>query len=113
MREVASSGKPLGQGEKMQRIIVASLLGLVALGCASISHGQAANADGGNCASVSESYQALEGRIAAAKSELENLKAAHAADSEIEARRVAIADLIYRQDCVRPELKPNPVRGPA
>jgi len=97
----------------MQLIIIASLLGLVALGCAPASYGQTANSDGRICAAVTESYQTLDVKLTAAKSELEKLKAAHAADNEIEAKRVAIADLIYRQNCVRPDLQPDPVRGPA
>jgi esterase/lipase superfamily enzyme len=85
----------------------------LALGLSSASPGQAPQAVGDVCADVRGSYESFEPRIAALKTDLAALVARHASEKELDAKRGALADLIYRQDCVRPEIQADPVRGPS
>lgn len=93
------------------RLWKAFAVSCLTLGLSSFSLGQAPSRDADICAGVTESYAEFDARIATAKVELADLSARKALDSEIETKRGELADLVYRQDCVRPDLQPDPVRG--
>ena len=91
------------------------VIGILALGLgvASLAPGQPLSPGGGVCAGVTGSYEAFEQRIAESKAKLTALEARHAPDDAVDAARAELADLIFRQECVRPDMQPNPSRGPA
>lgn len=95
------------------RIIVVFLVCLLGVGVTSLAPGQPASPETDVCAGVTDSYVAFEQRIASFKSKLAELETAHASENALQAARAELADLIYRQECVRPDMQPNPIRGPA
>jgi hypothetical protein len=69
--------------------------------------------EGDFCATASGDYASYEPRVAAAKRALSELERAGASPERIEAKRTELADLLFQQDCLRPDLLAEPVRGPA
>lgn len=83
------------------------------LAFATSSGGQPAPEEGDLCASVTETYADYDARIATAKGELARLEQDSAAPDLLEAKRADLANLLFEQDCLRPDLLADPVRGPA
>ena len=90
------------------------LLAAVAmLGLSSMSAAPPLGQDNDVCAGVAGTYAALEPQIAAKKAALTALEQQSAPAVAVDAKRTELADLVFRQDCLRPDLQPDPARGPA
>ena len=82
-------------------------------GSPSITGGEPVATDADVCAGVTGSYASLATRIDKARRALAVLERDKAADETKAAKRTEIADLVFRQDCLRPDAQPDPSRGPA
>lgn len=95
------------------RFVLTIIMIVLGFGAASLAPGQPASPDRDVCAGVTESYETFEQRIATAKTKLLDLEARKAPEGELDNARANVADLIFRQECVRPDMQPDPIRGPA